>query len=323
MRRQRNAKIIATLGPATADEQSIAALFEAGADLFRLNFSHGEHADHQARLNTIRKLEERFGRPIGILADLQGPKLRVGTFTDGEVTLETGASFRLDMDKTAGNNERAPLLHPEVFASLAPGQDLLINDGRVRLRVESAGTDFAETVVVTGGPVGDRKGVNVPSAILPIPAMTEKDRRDLDFALKMGADWIALSFVQRPEDVAEAKKAIAGRAGLMSKLEKPAAVDRLGEIVDLSDAIMVARGDLGVEVPPEEVPSLQKRMVRVCRQVGKPVVVATQMLDSMIQAPTPTRAEASDVAGAVYEGADAVMLSRKRQWANTPPRPWR
>jgi len=309
MRRHRNAKIIATLGPASSDAAAIEALFEAGADLFRLNFSHGEHKDQKARYDLIRAAETKFGRPIGVIADLQGPKIRVGTFAEGEVELETGASFRLDMDDTPGDATRAPLPHAEIFASLAVGQDILINDGRVRLRVEEIGPDFAQTRVMTGGEIGDRKGVNLPSAILPIPAMTEKDRRDLAFALDLGADWIALSFVQRPEDVAEAKKMIAGRAGLMAKLEKPAAVDRLGEIVDLSDAVMVARGDLGVEVPPEEVPSLQKRMVRVCRQVGKPVVVATQMLDSMVHAPTPTRAEASDVAGAVYEGADAVMLS--------------
>jgi len=309
MRRHRNAKIIATLGPASSDEKSIDALFEAGADLFRLNFSHGKHEAHEATYELIRAAERHFKRPIGVIADLQGPKLRVGAFVDGEVELEAGAAFRLDMDETPGDATRAPLPHPEIFATLAPGQDVLINDGRVRLRVTEAGADFAFTTVVTGGPVGDRKGVNLPSAILPIAAMTDKDRRDLAFALDLGADWIALSFVQRPEDVAEAKKLIAGRAGLMAKLEKPAAVDRLGEIVDLSDAIMVARGDLGVEVPPEEVPPLQKRMVRVCRQVGKPVVVATQMLDSMVHAPTPTRAEASDVAGAVYEGADAVMLS--------------
>jgi pyruvate kinase len=309
MRRHRNAKIIATLGPASSDAATIEALFQAGADLFRLNFSHGEHKDQKARYDLIRAAETKFGRPIGVIADLQGPKLRVGTFAEGEVELESGAAFRLDMDDRPGDATRAPLPHPEIFASLAVGQDILINDGRVRLRVEEVGPDFAQTSVVNGGPIGDRKGVNLPSAILPIPAMTEKDRRDLAFALDLGADWIALSFVQRPEDVAEAKKMIVGRAGLMAKLEKPAAVDRLGEIVDLSDAVMVARGDLGVEVPPEEVPSLQKRMVRICRQVGKPVVVATQMLDSMVHAPTPTRAEASDVAGAVYEGADAVMLS--------------
>jgi len=309
MRRHRNAKIIATLGPASSDAATIEALFQAGADLFRLNFSHGEHKDQKARYDLIRAAETTFGRPIGVIADLQGPKIRVGTFAEGEVELETGASFRLDMDERPGDATRTPLPHAEIFASLAVGQDILINDGRVRLRVEEVGPDFAQTSVVTGGEIGDRKGVNLPSAILPIPAMTEKDRRDLAFALDLGADWIALSFVQRPEDVAEAKKMIGGRAGLMAKLEKPAAVDRLGEIVDLSDAVMVARGDLGVEVPPEEVPSLQKRIVRVCRQVGKPVVVATQMLDSMVHAPTPTRAEASDVAGAVYEGADAVMLS--------------
>jgi len=309
MRRHRKAKIIATLGPATTAAAEIRALFEAGADLFRLNSSHGAHAEHRARYECIRALEAESGRPIGVLVDLQGPKLRIGRIEGGEVVVKARAAFRLDLDETPGDANRAPLPHPEVFAALAPGQELLIDDGRVRLKVTKAGRDFAETKVVTGGAISDHKGVNLPDAVLPIPALTDKDRRDLEFALTLGADWIGLSFVQRPDDVAEAKKLIAGRAGLMAKLEKPAAVDRLGEIIDLSDAVMVARGDLGVEVPPEDVPSLQKRIVLVCRQAGKPVVVATQMLDSMVHSPTPTRAEASDVAGAVYEGADAVMLS--------------
>ena len=309
MRRQRSAKIVATLGPASSAPETIAALFRAGVDVFRLNFSHGERSDHLARIETIRALEKETGRPIGILADMQGPKLRLGTFAIGKVRLRSGEHFRLDLDKTPGDAKRAPLPHPEIFAALEPGTELLLNDGNVRLKVESCGDHFAETVVIDGGELSDRKGVNVPNAVLPLAALTEKDRGDLGFALDAGADWIALSFVQRPEDVAEARKLVANRAGIMVKLEKPAAVRRLAEIIELSDALMVARGDLGVEMPPEDVPPVQKQIVHACRLAGKPVIVATQMLESMVHAPVPTRAEASDVATAVYEGADAVMLS--------------
>ena len=309
MRRQRSAKIVATLGPASSAPETIAALFRAGVDVFRLNFSHGERSDHLARIETIRALEKETGRPIGILADMQGPKLRLGTFAVGKVRLRSGEHFRLDLDKTPGDAKRAPLPHPEIFAALEPGTELLLNDGNVRLKVESCGDHFAETVVIDGGELSDRKGVNVPNAVLPLAALTEKDRGDLGFALDAGADWIALSFVQRPEDVAEARKLVANRAGIMVKLEKPAAVRRLAEIIELSDALMVARGDLGVEMPPEDVPPVQKQIVHACRLAGKPVIVATQMLESMVHAPVPTRAEASDVATAVYEGADAVMLS--------------
>lgn len=309
MRRLRNTKIVATLGPASSSPEMIRKLWQAGADVFRLNFSHGSHEDHRARLNTLRRLEQEGGRPIAILADLQGPKLRLGTFREGRVTLSAGQAFRLDLGPAPGDQGRAPLPHPEIFAALAPGKDLLLDDGKVRLRVERCGGDFAETTVVTGGELSDRKGVNVPAAVLPISPLTDKDRRDLAFALDIGVDWIALSFVQRPEDVAEAKRLAAGRARILSKLEKPSAIEHLAEIVELSDAVMVARGDLGVELPPEDVPSIQKRIIRACRHAGKPVVVATQMLESMISAPTPTRAEASDVATAVYDGADAVMLS--------------
>jgi pyruvate kinase len=309
MRRQRSAKIVATLGPASSAPASIAALFRAGVDVFRLNFSHGERADHQARIDAIRALERESGRPIGILADMQGPKLRLGAFAEGKVRLKAGAHFRLDTDKTPGTLERAPLPHPEIFAALEAGTELLLNDGNVRLKVESCGDRYAETVVVDGGELSDRKGVNVPNAVLPIAALTEKDRSDLSYALDAGADWIALSFVQRPDDVAEARKLVANRAGVMVKLEKPAAVRRLNEIIELSDALMVARGDLGVEMPPEDVPPVQKQIVHACRLAGKPVIVATQMMESMVRAPVPTRAEASDVATAVYEGADAVMLS--------------
>jgi pyruvate kinase len=309
MRRQRSAKIVATLGPASSSPKTIAGLFRAGVDLFRLNFSHGERSDHRTRIEAIRALEREAGRPIGILADLQGPKLRLGTFAGGKIRPKIGDHLRLDTDKTPGNENRAPLPHPEIFAAIEPGTDILLNDGNVRLRVLSCGSDFAETTVIAGGELSDRKGVNVPNAVLPLTALTEKDRGDLAFALDAGVDWIALSFVQRPEDVAEARKLVANRAGVMVKLEKPAAVRRLAEIIELSDALMVARGDLGVEMPPEDVPPVQKQIVHACRLAGRPVIVATQMLESMVHAPVPTRAEASDVATAVYEGADAVMLS--------------
>lgn len=309
MRRTRNAKIVATLGPASSDPAIVCQLFLAGVDVFRLNFSHGEHADHRLRFETLRALEKETGRPIGILADLQGPKLRVGTFADGPVILEPGQEFRLDLDPAPGNTQRATLPHPEIFAALVPGAELLLDDGKLRLVVERCGKDFAETRVVVGGKLSERKGVNVPGVMLPITALTEKDHRDLALALELGADWIALSFVQRPEDVTEARALIGDRASIVVKLEKPSAVDRLDEIVALTDAVMVARGDLGVELPAEQVPSIQKRIVRTCRKLGKPVIVATQMLESMIDSPVPTRAEASDVATAIYDGADAVMLS--------------
>jgi pyruvate kinase len=309
MRRQRSAKIVATLGPASGTPSQIAALFTAGVDVFRLNFSHGERDEHAARIAAIRTLEHKLERPIGIMADLQGPKLRLGKFSQGKVALKLGQQFRLDLDRAAGDATRAPLPHPEIFAVLDRGTEILLNDGRVRLEVEKHGKNFADTIVMAGTELSDRKGVNIPGAVLPLSAITAKDRSDLAFALDHGADWIALSFVQGPDDVAEAKKLVAGRAGVLVKLEKPSAVQRLGEIVDLADAVMVARGDLGVEMPPEDVPPLQKEIVHTCRQAGKPVVVATQMLESMVTAPVPTRAEASDVATAIYEGADAVMLS--------------
>lgn len=310
MHRNRNAKIVATLGPASADRATIQALFEAGADVFRLNFSHGTHEDHKKRLDTIRDIERDVGRPIGVLLDLQGPKLRLGTFANGPVTLKVGDSFRLDLNREkAGDQTRAPMPHPEIFSALEVGTNLLVDDGRVRLRVESFGLDFAETRVIAGGAVSDRKGVNVPGVVLPLSALTEKDRADLTYGLTLGIDWIALSFVQRPEDVVEIKAIVKGRAGIVAKLEKPSAISSLEAIVAESDAVMVARGDLGVEMPPEQVPAIQKRIIRACRKAGKPVIVATQMLESMVTAPVPTRAEASDVATAIYEGADAVMLS--------------
>jgi pyruvate kinase len=310
MHRHRNAKIVATLGPASSDRATIEALFNAGADVFRLNFSHGSHADHKQRLDIIRAIERDSGRPIGVLLDLQGPKLRLGAFIDGPVTLRAGDAFRLDMDhELLGDQRRAPLPHAEIYAALEVGAELLIDDGRVRLRVESFGPEHAETRVVIGGRVSDRKGVNVPGVVLPLSAMTDKDHADLDYGLNLGVDWVALSFVQRPEDIEEIKRIVAGRAGVVAKLEKPAAIHSLEAIVAASDAVMVARGDLGVEMPPEQVPAIQKRIVRACRKAGKPVIVATQMLESMVSAPVPTRAEASDVATAIYDGADAVMLS--------------
>jgi pyruvate kinase len=284
-------------------------LFHGGVDVFRLNFSHGNHEDHLGRINMIRALEKSVDRPIGILADVQGPKLRVGRFSGGRVTLQTGQGFRLDLSPVPGDRNRVELPHPEIIGAAGIGTNLLLDDGKLRLRVVKTRHDHLECEVVTGGPLSDRKGVNVPDVALPIPALTEKDRLDLDFALEHGVDFIGLSFVQRPEDVAEARAIAAGRAWIMTKMEKPQALDNLDAIIAESDAVMVARGDLGVELPPEEVPLAQKRIVRAARQAGIPVVVATQMLESMITAPAPTRAEASDVATAVFDGADAVMLS--------------
>jgi len=309
MRRQRSAKIVATLGPASSTPERLAELFDAGVDVYRLNFSHGAQEDHRKRLEALRALEQRVGRPIGVMADLQGPKLRLGTFANGKVKLKAGGKFRLDLDKAPGDERRAPLPHPEIFAALEPGADLLLDDGNVRLKVEACDRKSAETTVVTGGDLSDRKGVNVPGVVLPLSSLTPKDRADLAYALQIGVDWVALSFVQRPDDVAEARKLVGGRAGILVKLEKPAAIGRLAEIVDLSDAVMVARGDLGVEMPPEDVPPIQRQIVQACRRAGKPVIIATQMLESMVRLPVPTRAEASDVATAIYEGADAVMLS--------------
>jgi pyruvate kinase len=300
---------VATLGPASSTREAIQALFEAGADVFRFNFSHGTHQDHQARCNIVREIERKAGRPIAIMADLQGPKLRIGTFAAGKIALSSGQKFTLDRDPAAGSQQRVCLPHPELFEVIAAGQSLLLDDGKVKLAVLANDGRHIRTRVLNNGTLSDRKGVNVPDVVLPIPALTEKDLRDLDFALEMGADWVALSFVQRPEDVLQARAIVGTRAALMSKLEKPAAMDTLEAIVEASDAVMVARGDLGVELPPEQVPGAQKRIVRACRQQGKPVVIATQMLESMIASPVPTRAEASDVASAIYDGADAVMLS--------------
>jgi pyruvate kinase len=309
MRRNRQTKIVATVGPAAATVERLQALFEAGADVFRLNFSHGDRDEHAARLAHLHAVEARVGRPIAVFADLQGPKLRLGKFVDGRARLATGSAFRLELGDDGGDDRRAPLPHTDVFAALRPGALVLIDDGRVRLQVTAAGADYAETQVLAGGVLSDRKGVNLPDVELDRSPLTAKDRADLAFALEHGITLVALSFVQRPEDLLEARALIGRRARLIAKLEKPQAIRHLDRIVERADALMVARGDLGVEVPPEDVPSLQKRIVRACRAAGKPVIVATQMLESMMGAPTPTRAEASDVAHAVFEGADAVMLS--------------
>jgi pyruvate kinase len=307
--RNRQTKILATLGPASSTPEVIEQLFLAGVDVFRLNFSHGTAADHKARLDIIRALEAKHGRPTCIVADLQGPKNRVGKFKDGSINLTEGMSLRFDLDPTLGDDKRVNLPHPEVIKAMPVDSEILLDDGKVRVRVTEQGKDYLVVKVMAGSKLSDNKGFNIPGVVLPIPALTEKDRKDLVIALDIGVDWIAQSFVQKPEDVAEAMNRFAGRAGLMIKIEKPSALTCLDEMIDLCDAVMLARGDLGVEIPPEDVPAVQKKVVRRVRWAGKPIIVATQMLESMIDNPRPTRAEASDVATAVYDGADAVMLS--------------
>ncbi|WP_187428173.1 Pyruvate kinase [Roseobacter fucihabitans] len=319
MRRTRNVKIVATLGPASDTYDMIKALFTAGADVFRLNMSHGSHDEIREKHRIIRQIEEESGGSICILADLQGPKLRVGVFAseDGEM-LEEGARFRMDLDTAEGDATRVCLPHPEIFAALEPGSSLLVNDGKIRLKVDECGPDFANCTVIAGGVISNRKGVNVPDVVLPLAALSNKDRKDLEFVCELGVDWLALSFVQRAEDVLEASDLANGRAAILSKIEKPAAVKNFEEILKVSDGIMVARGDLGVELPVQNVPPIQKRLVRKCRSAAKPVIVATQMMESMIDSPVPTRAEVSDVATAIYEGADAVMLSAESAAGSYP-----
>ncbi len=307
--RSRKVRVLATLGPASSSVEMIARLYEAGADAFRVNMSHGDQASKVAVIAAIRSLEKKYGRPTTILADLQGPKLRVGKFESGKTELKTGATFILDRDKTPGDATRVELPHREIFEAIEPGARLLLDDGKLVLRVIEHDMERITTTVVVGGALSNNKGLNVPDVVVPMAALTPKDRSDLAFAVDQGVDWIALSFVQRPEDLAEARKLIGGKAALLAKIEKPAAIERLEEIVEMCDGVMVARGDLGVELPPESVPPLQKRIVEVSRRLGRPVVVATQMLESMIVSPSPTRAEVSDVATAVYDGADAIMLS--------------
>jgi pyruvate kinase len=309
MRRSRKVKILATIGPASSEEVMLKKLFEAGADVFRINMSHADHELMRTLVKRIRKIEGEVGRPIGILADLQGPKLRVGKFANGREALKVGQTFTLDGDPAPGDATRVYLPHPEILASVEAGHRLLIDDGKLELKALKADGKKIVCAVVAGTAISDKKGVSLPDTDLPVGALTEKDRADLDAVLAAGVDWVALSFIQRPEDLAEARKIARGRALLLSKIEKPQAVKRLDEIMELSDALMVARGDLGVEMPLEAVPGIQKQITRAARKAGKPVVVATQMLESMISAPVPTRAEVSDVATAVFEGADAVMLS--------------
>ncbi|MDG5488722.1 pyruvate kinase [Sphingomonas sp. BGYR3] len=307
--RSRKVRVLATLGPASSTPEMIARLYAAGADAFRVNMSHGDQASKIPLIEAIRSLEKQFGRPTTILADLQGPKLRVGKFTDGRVILETGQRFVLDRSAEPGDSTRVELPHREIFQAIETGAHLLLDDGKLRLRVLEHDETRIVTEVQVGGPLSNSKGLNVPDVVLPMAALTDKDRSDLAFAVEQGVDWIALSFVQRPDDLAEARRLIQGRAALLAKIEKPSAVARLDEIVEQCDGVMVARGDLGVELPPETVPPMQKRIVETARRMGRPVIVATQMLESMITAPTPTRAEVSDVATAVYDGADAIMLS--------------
>ncbi len=316
--RRRKVRVLATLGPSSNSREMIARLMDAGADAFRINMSHGKQEDHAKVIQMIRDIERESGRPATILVDLQGPKLRVGTMANGPVNLTTGQAFILDRDPTPGDATRICLPHPEIFAALRPDARLLLDDGKLVLRVVKVTADRLDTIVEVGGPLSDKKGLNVPDVVVPVPALTEKDRSDLTFALGLGIDWVALSFVQRPEDVSEARRLIGRKAALLAKIEKPQALECLEEIMELVDGVMVARGDLGVELPPEAVPQAQKRIVETARRMGRPVVVATQMLESMIKAPTPTRAEVSDVATAIYDGADAVMLSAESAAGDWP-----
>lgn len=316
--RHRNVRVLATLGPASDDFETIARLHEAGADAFRLNMSHSDHAGLTRRVAMLRELERSIDKPISILVDLQGPKLRVGDMGESGTELQRGQTFILDQEEAVGTSQRAPLPHPEIFKVAEPGHHLLLDDGKINLRVDEASATSLKTTVIAGGRLTSRKGVNIPDALLPIPALTAKDRSDLEAALNLDVDWIALSFVQSAQDVAETKKLARGRAAVMAKIEKPSAIADLDAILDISDGLMVARGDLGVECPVETVPGLQKRITRAARRAGKPVVIATQMLESMIQNPVPTRAEVSDVATAVFEGADAVMLSAESAAGDYP-----
>ncbi len=318
MNRARRARIVATLGPASRAPGQVKALAQAGADVFRLNFSHGSHQDHAAALKAVRGAELAVKRPLGVLADLQGPKLRLGTFADGAIAVAPGDRLRLDLDPTPGDARRVSMPHAEIFEALRPGMMLLLDDGRVRLKVVDRADDRADVEVESGATLSDRKGVAVPQASIPISALTPKDREDLACALRLGVDWVALSFVQKAEDMAELRRLVDGRAACLAKIEKPQALDQLDSILDYCDGVMVARGDLGVELEPEEVPVAQKRILRAARQRGVPAIVATQMLESMTSAPAPTRAEASDVANAVYEGADALMLSAETASGDYP-----
>ena len=318
MNRARRGRIVATLGPASRAPGMVKALAQAGVDVFRLNFSHGSHDDHAAAFKAVRGAEMALQRPLGVLADLQGPKLRLGRFKDVEITVKPGHTMRFDLDPTPGDETRVQMPHPEIFKALRPGMLLLLDDGRVRLRVGERSDEWADVTIESGSKLSDRKGVAVPEAVIPVSALTSKDREDLAFALRMGVDWVALSFVQKAEDMAELKRLVNGKAACLAKIEKPQALADLGAIMDYSDGVMVARGDLGVELDTEDVPVAQKMIIRAARQRGIPVIVATQMLESMTSSPAPTRAEASDVANAVYEGADALMLSAETASGDYP-----
>lgn len=311
-------KILATVGPSTTTAEMLEKLVKNGADAFRFNFSHGTHEEHAERYATVRKLAEKYHRNLTIIADLQGPKLRIGTFKNSKIIIKKGQTFRLDMDTKAGDETRVCLPHKEIFAVIKKGDKLLLNDGNIELEIKNCGKDWAETKVVVGGELSAHKGVNLPNVKLPISAITQKDKDDLKFALELGVDWVCLSFVQSVEDVKEARKLIGDKAWIISKLEKPSAINELEAIVKESDGIMVARGDLGVECPIATVPVLQKDIVKTCRKYARPVIVATQMLESMIKNPSPTRAEVSDVATAVYDGADTVMLSAETAAGDYP-----
>jgi pyruvate kinase len=309
MRRNRRVKIVATLGPASTNEETMRRLFEAGADVFRVNMSHANHDGLREVHGIVRKLESEFSRPIGILVDLQGPKLRIGKIDSGSIRLTQGDILSFVRREAIGGLGRVQLPHPEIFEAVEKGHTLLLDDGKLKLRVVEASDVRIDAEVLTSGLLGSRKGISLPDTVLPFGALTDKDCADIECAMQLGVAWVALSFVQRPDDIAQARKLSRGRTAIMAKIEKPSAVNHLKEILELADGIMVARGDLGVEMPVEKVPGLQKQISRAARNAGKPVVVATQMLESMIYAPVPTRAEVSDVATAVFEGADAVMLS--------------
>ncbi len=318
LRRNRNVKIVATLGPSSSTEDMVSRLFEEGVDVFRLNLSHGLQDEIKKRHEIIRKVENKFRRPICILADLQGPKLRCGDFKGKQAELVAGQTFVFDKEKTLGNYKRVYLPEFEVFKSLKKDSKVLVNDGKIKLVVKEVNENFVSTEVLVGGIISDKKGINVPDQILPLSALSKKDLSDLEFVCSLGIEWLGLSFVQRAKDIKEAKKIVRGRAAILSKIEKPSAVDAFNEILEETDAVMIARGDLGVELPIETLPPIQKRLVRQCRDSGKPVIVATQMMESMINSPVPTRAEVSDVAQAIYEGADAVMLSAESAVGNYP-----
>jgi len=318
MKRNRKAKILATLGPVSSSPEVIDKLFTSGCDVFRLNFSHGSIEDHRKNYNYIRELENKYDHATCILADLQGPKLRVGSFENNKVKLKKGDFFNLDLDSAVGNKKRVNFPHPEIYEILTPNSEILIDDGKIKLQIIEQGTNSLKTEVLNDGIISNNKGVNIPGIILPISSLTSKDKADLNKALEMGVDWVALSFVQKPEDIQELKEIVGNKASIMAKIEKPSAVKNMDLIIEASDGIMIARGDLGVELPPEKVPVIQKNLINRCRKYGKPVVVATQMLESMISNHTPTRAEASDVANAIYDGADAVMLSAESAMGKYP-----